>query len=88
MIASMLTTVDNKFDPFEEFDKWFAFDEEKNNLVHNYLGCSCCELLDRKSFASSNFPPPLAEEENERAIDEILQLYAPFHIFKKVQKEV
>ncbi len=88
MIVSMLTTVDNPFDPFEQFDEWFAFDEEKNNLVHNYLGCSCCELLDKKSFSCSEFPPIAALEENERAIDEIVNVYSMFHIFKKVQKEI
>lgn len=25
----MLTTVDNPFDPFEQFTSWFMFDEEK-----------------------------------------------------------
>lgn len=26
----MLTTIDNPFDPFTQFDEWFAFDSRKN----------------------------------------------------------
>lgn len=34
----MLTTVDNPFDPFEQFTSWFMFDEEKGYHTCSYLG--------------------------------------------------
>ncbi len=88
MKVAMITTSDNPFDPFDEFDEWLAFDEEKNNLCHQYFGCSSCQMLDKKSFASSNMFPAYANDENERAIDEICDAYSMFGIFKKVTREI
>ena len=34
----MLTTIDNPFDPFEQFDSWFLFDGEKGYNSCDYLG--------------------------------------------------
>ena len=49
----MLTTVDNPFDPFEQFTSWFMFDEEK--------GYHTCSYLGRIARTSDQ----LSEEENE-----------------------
>ena len=69
-----LTTVDNPFDPFEEFTSWFLFDEEK--------GYHSCSYLGRIAHTSDQ----LSEEENdleiERAIDEILK-YDFMDIYRK-----
>ena len=71
----MLTTVDNPFDPFEQFTSWFMFDEEK--------GYHSCSYLGRIARTSDQ----LSDEENdlevERAIDEILK-YDFRNIYKKV----
>jgi hypothetical protein len=37
--VTMLTTIDNPFSPFTEFEEWFAFDIQK--------GYNTCALLDR-----------------------------------------
>ena len=37
MIESMLTTTDNPFDPFIQFDEWYAFDESKGYHSLSYL---------------------------------------------------
>ena len=34
----MLTTIDNPFDPFEQFTSWLLFDEEKGYHSCPYLG--------------------------------------------------
>ena len=71
----MLTTVDNPFDPFEQFTSWFMFDEEK--VYHT------CSYLGRIARTSDQLSEEENELENERAIDEILK-YDFRNIYKKV----
>lgn len=71
----MLTTVDNPFDPFEQFISWFMFDEEK--------GYHTCSYLGRIARTSDQLSEEENELENERAIDEILK-YDFRNIYKKV----
>lgn len=33
----MLTTFDNPYNPFKQFDEWTQFDEEKGYYTNNYL---------------------------------------------------
>ncbi len=72
-----LTTVDNPFDPFDQFVQWFLFDEEK--------GYHSCAYLGRIAKTSDQ----LTEDENnlevERAIDDIIK-YDFMNIYKKVTK--
>lgn len=60
----MLTTEDNPYDPFEQFDDWYAYDTQS--------GYNTCSYLARIAATSDD----LTEEENHaeivRAIDEIL----------------
>ena len=75
----MLTTVDNPFDPFTEFDKWFMFD---NDLGY----CSCC-LLARIGKFSDSLTDFENDEEQERAIDRIIELDF-MNIYRKVVKYI
>ena len=79
MTECALTTVDNPYDPFDQFDEWFNFDCNK--------GYYSCAYLDRIARTSDQ----LSEEENnqeiERAIDEIIR-YDFLNIYKKVKREV
>ena len=72
-----LTTFDNPYDPFTQFDNWFLFDSER--------GYNTCGLLARIAKTS----PELSDEENasevERAIDEIIRNDF-MNIYKKVKK--
>jgi hypothetical protein len=61
----MLTTVDNPFDPFEQFTSWLLFDKEK--------GYECCERLARIAQFSDDMTQKEIDEETERAIDEIIK---------------
>lgn len=76
-MASALTTVDNPYDPFEDFDHWFLFD-----VVNGYNSCS---YLARIATTSDQ----LTDEENlkeiNRAIDEIVSLNPT--LYKKVEKK-
>lgn len=73
-----LTTIDNPYDPFEQFTSWFLFDEEKGYHTTSYLG--------RIARTSSE----LSDEENnaevERAIDEIIK-YDFQNIYRKVREK-
>jgi len=72
-----LTTFDNPYDPFKDFNKWFLFDTEK--------GYNTCGYLARIARTSNE----LSDEENRaeisRAIDEIIK-YDFMNIYKKVKK--
>lgn len=77
MAKYMLTTFDNPYDPFEQFDSWLMFDLDK--------GYCSCSYLDRIARTSDQ----LSEEENdlevERAIDEIIK-YDFRNVYKKVKQ--
>ena len=77
MAKCLLTTVDNPYDPFDQFNLWFRFDSDK--------GYNSCAYLDRIAHTSDQ----LSEEENdaeiERAIDEIIK-YDFQGIYKKVRR--
>lgn len=61
----MLTTVDNPYDPFEEFNSWFLYDVEK--------GYNSCGYLARIARTSNQFTDEENDAEIERAIDEIIK---------------
>ena len=70
-----LTTADNPYDPFQQFDLWFLFDVEKG---YN----SCCYLA-RIARTSDQFSDIENAIEVERAIDEIIK-YDFTGLYKKV----
>ena len=74
----MLTTIDNPFDPFEEFTSWFLFDVEK--------GYNTCSRLARIANISDELSEKEVDEEIERAIDERIK-YDFMNIYKKVKRE-
>jgi hypothetical protein len=73
----MLTTFDNPYDPFEQFDQWFLFDIEK--------GYNTCSYLGRIAQLSAEMTEKEENDEIERAIDEIIK-YDFMNIYKKVRR--
>ena len=73
-----LTTVDNPFDPFKDFDQWFLYDSSK--------GYNSCSYLARIAKLSDDMSEKEADVEIERAIDEIIA-FNPLGIYKKVYKK-
>ena len=74
----MLTTIDNPYNPFEQFTSWFLFDVEK--------GYNSCDYLGRIARTSDSFTEEENNKEVERAIDEIIK-YDFMNIYKKVFKK-
>ena len=72
-----LTTIDNPYSPFDEFNDWFLFDVQK--------GYNSCSYLARIAKTSNALSDKQNDEEIERAIDEIV-LNDIFGIYKKVCK--
>lgn len=72
-----LTTFDNPFDPFTQFDSWFLFDTEK--------GYDSCSKLARVAKLSDDLSEQETDEEIERAIDEIIK-YDFMNVYKKVRR--
>lgn len=61
----MLTTIDNPYNPFENFKAWFLFDVQK--------GYNSCSYLARIARISDEMTELENDEEIERAIDEIIK---------------
>ncbi len=73
----MLTTIDNPFDPFENFNEWFLFDVKQ--------GYNSCAYLARIARTSDQFTDEENDEEVERAIDEIIE-YDFLNVYVKVKQ--
>jgi hypothetical protein len=61
----MLTTVDNPFNPFTEWDEWFRFDTQK--------GYNSSAFLARIAKLSPDLPLDEQTRVIEQAIDEIIE---------------
>ena len=77
--VTMLTTVDNPFDPFEQFNSWFMFDCEKGYNSYGKL-MRLAEISEDMSSVEYN-------NAIENAIDRLIEIDF-LDIFKKITKEV
>lgn len=76
--SCLLTTFDNPFDPFEQFNDWFLFDIEK--------GYNSCGYLARIAKITNEMSQREIDQEIERAIDEIIDNDF-LNLYKKVTKQ-
>lgn len=72
-----ITTFDNPYSPFEQFELWFLYDVEK--------GYNTCAYLGRIARTSDSLTDEENNAEIERAIDEIIK-YDAADIYKKVKR--
>lgn len=79
MMRHMLTTVDNPFDPFTQFDAWFSFDVAKGYHTPGYLARI---VVDSDELSEAELSQAI-----EDAIDEIIELNV-LGVFRKVSMEV
>jgi hypothetical protein len=75
----MLTTVDNPFDPFTQFDEWLAYD------IGN--GYNTCGFLARVAKVSNDLSLPDQAQAVQDAIDEIVEENV-LGVWKKVARAV
>lgn len=70
----MLTTIDNPYSPFDQFELWQLYDIEK--------GYQTCERLGRilKPLLEDDMSDPEREKVMDQAIDEIIK-YDPLGIY-------
>ena len=75
----MLSTKDNPFNPFDDYNSWLSFDKE-----HHY---DSSERLMRIAQVSDEMTMIEEEKEIERAIDEIIK-YDFLNIYIKVERDL
>lgn len=74
----MLSTRDNPYNPYDNFDAWLLYDAEKGYY-------SCCRLA-RIAKYTDDMTQEEVDVETERAIDEIIK-FDPLNIYVKVRKD-
>jgi hypothetical protein len=78
MIVYAITTKDNPYDPFTQWEAWFAFDMQKKY--------NSCGLLARIANIDDSMTEEEKQEEFRRAITQILK-YDALDQYRCVQKE-
>lgn len=81
MKETALTTIDNPYSPFSQFDEWLNYDLEK--------GYNCCAYIDRVKQVYKKETSYLSNEEENRIIEEIIDFIVntdPTGNYIKVEK--
>ena len=73
-----ITTIDNPFDPFDDYTSWFLFDIEKGYYTSSKVG--------RLVKTTDNMTEKEEFEEIERVIDRLIEI-DPLDIYIKVVRE-
>ena len=68
MEVFMITTADNPFDPFDQFDDWYQFDEDAGYHTMNYLA----RIVEESDWKT--------ERENNEALNEAVKEIARMNI--------
>lgn len=77
--VAMLTTIDNPYDPFTQYEEWDAYDQQ--------MGYYSCSYLARVAYISDELSRADRAKIIEEAIDEIIS-YDVVGFYKKVTKQI
>ena len=69
-----ITTVDNPFDPFTQWDQWYRFDENS--------GYATCERIARIAQSSNDLSDAEEEDSIHFAIQTLLHWYEPNEVYQ------
>lgn len=69
----MITTFDNPYNPFEQFDLWFLYDIEK--------GYNTCGKLDRLTNINDDMSQKEINDEIDRAMDKLININPELYTF-------
>ena len=75
-----LTTEDNPWSPFDEYDSWSQYDMDKGYNTEAYI--------DRIANLNDSIPDEMKAKLEEQAIDEIIRLNKGIIPYKKVEATV
>lgn len=78
MVANFVTTMDNPYDYWTQFDQWYAFDTEK--------GYNTCDYVARIALTSNEMSDAEYTQAVNDAIDEILRLNVTGNYKKTTEK--
>lgn len=76
-----LTTIDNPYSPFSQFDDWYSYDTEK--------GYDCCGYIDRMKTVLKQDTTYLSEESEDSVLENVINEIVttdPTGLFVKVEK--
>lgn len=76
IMAFMLTTEDNPYDPRLDFPAWYAWDVAE--------GYNTCAYLDRVTAVAEEFPEIVQNRQIEQAMDEIIAAHSN-GLYKKLE---
>lgn len=76
---AMLTTTDNPYDPFDQFDEWYAFDELKARQENRP---TCCAYLARIAMNSDD----VSENEYNRVMNDVIDEIVELNLSGKFRK--
>ena len=79
MTAYAITTLDNPYDPFDDFVQWFLFDEEMGYHTTAWLARAAhvTDLMSDEEYSAAV----------RDAIDDIV-LHDPAAVYKRIEKEI
>lgn len=82
-----LTTIDNPYDPFVQFDAWYRYDLNRELTHKDEMYVNCCSILDRFANTSDGMSDYENSKEIEKAIDSIIKT-DPLNVYVKVKREI
>lgn len=80
----MLTTIDNPYNPFDNFEQWYMFDELQARRENRP---TCCSYLARVDCSSDEVSEAEQRQTMNDIIDEIIELNLSNKFIKITQEE-